>query len=59
MKEEQSPESKAKKMNAKLKSEYAHLYLLAKAVVESWDDPMTAKLDLEKKMIELRTYIRS
>jgi hypothetical protein len=52
-------ESKAKKMNAKLKSEYAHLYLLAKSAVESWEDPLTAKLDLEKHMVELRNYIRN
>jgi hypothetical protein len=52
-------ESKAKKINAKLKSEYAHLFLLAKAVVDSWEDPLTAKLDLEKHMVELRNYIRN
>jgi len=52
-------ESKAKKMNAKLKSEYAHLYLLAKSAVDSWENPLTAKLDLEKHMVELRDYIRN
>jgi hypothetical protein len=59
MASESSAESKAKKINAKLKSEYAHLYLLAKSVVDSWEDPLTAKLDLEKHMVELRNYIRN
>lgn len=59
MTNELSAESKAKKINAKLKSEYAHLYLLAKSVVDSWEDPLTAKLDLEKHMVELRNYIRN
>jgi hypothetical protein len=59
MTNETGAESKAKKMNAKLKSEYAHLYLLAKSAVESWEDPLTAKLDLEKHMVELRNYLRN
>lgn len=40
-----------------LKAEYASLHFLARQAVDCWQDPVTAKIDLEKRMVALRKYL--
>jgi hypothetical protein len=40
-----------------IETEYASLHFLARQAVDCWQDPVTAKIDLEKRMVELRKHL--